>query len=103
MTFPHKEENKDNCTWCLNYYNRFTISEKGLTGYIGNFREGGQIGMNLHSSDSWSLDDIISEKPLLGWGRNSIFSYCGNDDDVVIQNVREEMREYAKQLKNKNH
>jgi hypothetical protein len=39
--YPARQKTKDGYIWYANSYNTFTLTESGLGGNIGNFREGG--------------------------------------------------------------
>ena len=81
MEYPYKTFGENSCTWWVNYHNRFIVSKDGLTGIIGDFREGGNC-------EGTSFQDLIDGKINLGWGGNSIFMFCGSDGEKDPDSVK---------------
>ena len=82
----YEEGIKKGKTWRPDYQNVFTVTVKGLSGVIGNFREGGEI-------PTTSLEDL--SKGIINGG-DSIFDYVNNRNNV--EPLKANILEYAKEL-----
>lgn len=82
--YPQKIVTKTGYTWHADCHNVFHLSKNGLTGCIGNFREGG-------ACEPKSLQQV-KDGDFIGWGGNSLFGYLPNE---IVENLKADIMAMA--------